>query len=199
MRAAPPATRAALYARVSTRDQSCSMQLSELRDYAAARQWRVAGEYVDDGVSGATASRPALDRMMAAARQRKIDVIAVWKLDRFGRSLRHIVDALAELKEIGVTFISLRDNLDLTTSAGRALAHMIGVFAEFERDVIGERVRTGQARAKAQGIHCGRPRRELSARRLAHMRKLRAQGLSITAIARRMRGITRSMVYDRLR
>src|SRR5215831_15486118 len=115
--------RVALYARVSTRDkgQNPELQLSELRDYAKARGWQVIGQFVDVGVSGSKDSRPKLDGMMRLAKARKLDVIAVWKLDRFGRSLRHLVDALAELEAVGVAFVSLRDNLDLSTPSRRAL------------------------------------------------------------------------------
>src|SRR5215472_4035507 len=126
---------AALYARVSTRDkrQNPELQLDELREYAAKRGWLVAGEFVDVGVSGSKDSRPQLDTMMQLAKARKIDVIAVWKLDRFGRSLRHLVDSLEELKAVGCAFVSLRDNLDLSTPAGRMMFHVIGAMAEFER------------------------------------------------------------------
>src|ERR1035438_821760 len=108
---------AALYARVSTRDkgQDPEMQLAELREFAAKRGWQVVGEFVDVGVSGSKESRPQLDAMLRLATARKLDVIAVWKLDRFGRSLRHLVDELAELKAVGCAFVSLRDNLDLST------------------------------------------------------------------------------------
>ena len=110
-------TRAAIYARVSTKDkgQNPEMQSAELREYCHRRGWTVTGEYVDVGVSGTKTSRPQLDRLMRDARLRRVDVIAVWKLDRFGRSLRHLVEALGELKAVGVAFVSLRDNLDLST------------------------------------------------------------------------------------
>ena len=151
---------AALYARVSTRDkgQDPEMQLTELREFAAKRGWQLAGEFVDVGVSGSKDSRPQLDAMMRLAQSRKLDVIAVWKLDRFGRSLRHLVDSLEELKAVGCTFVSLRDNLDLTTPAGRMMFHVIGAMAEFERELIRERVRAGLAHARSKGKKLGRPR-----------------------------------------
>src|SRR6516164_3250251 len=123
----------AIYARVSTKNgnQNPELQLTELRDYARARGWQVIGEFVDVGVSGAKESRPQLDAMMRQAKTRKLDVIAVWKLDRFGRSLRHLVDALAELEATGVAFVSLRDNLDLSTPEGKLMFHVIGAMAEF--------------------------------------------------------------------
>jgi putative DNA-invertase from lambdoid prophage Rac len=187
--------RVALYARVSTSDQSSKMQLHELREFARARKWTVQGEYVDNGISGTAESRPALDRMMLAARSRKIDGICVWKLDRYARSLKQIVNALSELKELGVAFVSIRDNLDFTTSAGRAMCNMIGVFAEFEHDLIVERTKAGMARAKAEGIRLGRPPACLNTERL---RALRKDGLTITAIARRMKQ-SRTVVWRSLR
>ena len=150
---------AALYARVSTRDkgQDPEMQLTELREFAAKRGWELVGEFVDVGVSGSKDSRPQLDAMMRLAKARKLDVIAVWKLDRFGRSLRHLVDAIAELEALGVAFVSLHDNLDLTTPAGRMMFHVIGAMAEFERALIRERVRAGLAHARSKGQKLGRP------------------------------------------
>ena len=110
--------RVGLYAKVSTTyGQNPEVQLAELRDYASLRGWTVAGEYVDEGVSGAKESRPALNRLMADAHRRRFAVLLVWKVDRFGRSLRHLVNALADLDAIGVAFVSLRDNLDLSTPA----------------------------------------------------------------------------------
>ena len=113
-------SRVGLYARVSTlAGQSPEMQLVELREYAARRGWQVIGEYVDHGVNGAKESRPVLNRLMDDAKQRRFDVVAVWKIDRFGRSLKHLVNALAELESLRVAFLSLRDSLDLTTASGR--------------------------------------------------------------------------------
>ncbi len=112
--------RAAIYARVSTNNgQDPTVQTRELREYCQRRGWEIAGEYVDTGVSGAKDSRPELNRLMNDARRRRFDLILVWKLDRFGRSLRHLVNALAELEAIGVAFVSLTDNLDLSTPSGR--------------------------------------------------------------------------------
>jgi DNA invertase Pin-like site-specific DNA recombinase len=150
--------RVALYARVSITDQTLNLQVTELREYARARGWKIAGEFCDQGVSGAKESRPALNELMTAVKRRKVDVVCVWKLDRFGRSVRHLVNALAELEAVGVAFVSLRDNLDLTTPSGRLMFQIIGAMAEFERTLIQERVRAGMAVAKAAGKHCGRPR-----------------------------------------
>jgi DNA invertase Pin-like site-specific DNA recombinase len=178
--------RVALYARVSTRDkgQNPELQLSDLREYAAARGWQIIGEFVDEGVSGSRDSRPQLDAMMRLAKARKLDVIAVWKLDRFGRSLRHLVDALAELEATGVAFVSLRDSLDLSTPAGKLMFHVIGAMAEFERALIQERVRAGLAIARSRGKTLGRPKvrrdRDKDAKRI---RQLRDEGQSYREIA----------------
>lgn len=171
----------ALYARVSTVNghQDPEMQLRELREYASRRGWKIVGEYVDR-LSGSKESRPALNRLMADAKQRKFDVIVVWKLDRFARSLKHLVVALAEFESLGVQFVSLRDNLDLTTPSGRLMFQIIGAMAEFERALIQERVKAGLRNAKAKGRTLGRPRRIVDAHKIA---ALRAQGASWRTIS----------------
>src|SRR6516165_2532822 len=141
--AQPTPTTVALYARVSTKDQHCELQLRELRQYAERRGLEIAGEYVDHGVSGSKDSRPELNRLMADAHRRKFDTICCWKLDRYGRSLKHLINALADLDALGVSFVSLRDNLDLSTPSGRLMFHMLGAMAEFERELIRERVVAG--------------------------------------------------------
>jgi DNA invertase Pin-like site-specific DNA recombinase len=137
-----PIHRVALYARVSTLNghQDPEMQLSELREYATRRGLTIHDEYVDQGVSGSKESRPALNRLMTDAQKCKFDAILVWKIDRFGRSLKHLVNSLADLGAYGITFISLRDNLDLSTPSGRLMFQIIGAMAEFERALIQERV-----------------------------------------------------------
>jgi len=171
--------RVALYARVSTlATQNPEMQLLELQEYATRRAWQVVGEYVDHA-SGAKESRPALNRLMTDARRREFDVIAVWKLDRFGRSLRHLVNAIAEFEALGVAFISLRDNLELGTPAGRLMFQIIGAMAEFERALIQERVCAGIRNARAKGTRLGRPRVIVDASRVA---SLRARGNSWSQI-----------------
>jgi DNA invertase Pin-like site-specific DNA recombinase len=159
------------------------MQLSELREYGARRGWQIVGEYVDEGVSGSRERRPQLDRLMADAHRRKFDLIAVWKIDRFGRSLKHLVNALADLDSLGVAFVSLRDNLDLSTPSGRLMFQIIGAMAEFEKSLIQERVRAGLRNAVAQGIRLGRPKRTVDADQIA---SLRASGASWREIAERM-------------
>src|SRR5215831_2677268 len=165
----PKLTRIALYSRVSTTNhsQDPELQLRELREYAGSRGWVIAEEYVDHGVSGTKASRPSLNRLMADAHRRKVDAVLVWKLDRFGRSLRHLVNAIAEFEALGVAFISLRDNLDLSTPSGRLMFQIIGAMAEFERALIQERVRAGLRNAKAKGKRIGRPRQFVNASRIA--------------------------------
>jgi DNA invertase Pin-like site-specific DNA recombinase len=176
-------TRVALYARVSTigHGQDPELQLAELRSAAADRGWAVAGEYTDSGVSGGTAARGALDRMLAGCRAGGIDVVAVWKLDRLGRSLAHLLGLLEELRTLGVGFVSLRDpGIDTTTAAARLMLSVVGAFAEFERSLIAERVRAGVARAKVAGKHCGRPRRAFDDRAA---RDLLAQGVAERQVA----------------
>lgn len=150
--------RAALYARCSTHDkgQDPELQLTPLREYCERRGFTITGEYVDNGVSGIKDSRPQLNRLMDASRKRQIDVILVWKLDRFGRSLKQLVTSLDELSAIGIGFISYQDNLDLTTPQGRLMFHIIGSMAEFERELIKERVKAGLENAKRKGKRLGR-------------------------------------------
>jgi len=176
--------RVALYARVSTcNGQDPEMQLGELREYAARRGWEIAGEYTDHGVSGSKDSRPELDRLMADAHRRKCDVVLVWKLDRFARSLKFLVNSLAELEARGVAFVSLRDNLDLSTPSGRLMFQIIGAMAEFERSLIQERVRAGLRNARAKGKKFGRPRAQVDADRVAELRR---DGFSWSQVCRRL-------------
>lgn len=151
--------RAAFYVRVSTTNhqQDPEMQLGDLRPFAAARGWQIMEPYVDR-MTGSKESRPALNRLMADARARKFDVICVWRLDRFARSLKHLINALAEFEALGIAFVSLRDNLDLTTPSGRLMFQIIGAMAEFERSLIQERVCAGLRNARAKGKRLGRPR-----------------------------------------
>ncbi len=188
--------RVGIYARVSTKnkEQDPEMQLRELREYARQRGWTVVEEYVDHGYSGAKDSRPALDRMMSAARQRKIDVILCWKLDRFGRSLKHLVTAISELQSVGVAFVSLKDSFDLSTPAGRLLFGVVGAMAEFERDLIRERVIAGIANRKSKGLRIGRKPVVLDR---AKLHTMRAAGQSIRQIAESL-GVSKSAVHQTL-
>ena len=172
--------RAALYARVSTTDQTTDNQLLELRTYAEARGW-TATEYVDQGVSGAKESRPALDALLRDARRRRFDVLVVWRLDRLGRNLRHLILTLDELTALGVNFVSLGEGIDTCTPAGRLQLHILGAIAEFERARIAERVKAGVERARRQGRRLGRPEREVPESVLAPVR-----GLSVREAAKRL-------------
>jgi DNA invertase Pin-like site-specific DNA recombinase len=152
--------RCAIYARVSTSDQTCENQLHELRRYVEARGW-AAVEYIDAGVSGAKERRPGLDRLLADAKRRRFDVLACWRLDRLGRSLKHLIVLLDELQALGIAFVSLAEGIDATTPAGKLQMHILGAIAEFERARIVERVRAGLARRVAQGKPLGRPRQTI--------------------------------------
>jgi putative DNA-invertase from lambdoid prophage Rac len=172
--------RAGLYARVSTNDQqTLPMQLRALREYAARRGWIVAMQVKEVG-SGAS-QRTMREQLIDAARRREIDVVLVWRLDRWGRSVTDLLATLQELEHLGVGFVSLTEALDLTTPAGRAMAALLAVFAEFEREVLRDRVRAGLAHARANGKRLGRP---LTASLHAdQVRKLRRSGLSKSQIA----------------
>ena len=137
-------------------DQEPENQLRDLRDYCGRRSWG-ATEYVDRGVSGAKDRRPALDQLIAAARRRKFDTVVVWRLDRLGRNLRHLILLIDELQALGLAFVSLAERIDATTPAGRLQLHVLTAIAEFERSRIQERVRAGLARVRAQGKRLGRP------------------------------------------
>src|SRR6516164_2594265 len=188
--------RAAIYARVSTRDkgQDADLQLRELREYAQQRGWTVTSEYLDEGISGSKDSRPELNRLMLDAKQRRIDYVLVWKLDRFGRSLKHLVNALAELEALSVSFVSLRDAFDLTTPAGRLMFGVVAAMAEFERDLIRERVKAGIANARAKGRRVGRQPIVIDRAKLTAMR---SSGHTIRAIAQTL-GCSRSLVHKTL-
>lgn len=182
----------AIYGRVSTLDkgQDPEVQLKPLREYAQARGWIVFKEYVDIGESGAKDSRPQLNALLEDARKRRIDGILVWKLDRFGRSLKSLLNMLEELKTLGVQFVSYTENLDFSTPTGRAMANLIGVFAEFERDLIRERVIAGVANARAKGKRLGRPGKNVDIDRALDLRK---QGYTLRQIGETL-GISHTLV-----
>jgi len=187
--------RVALYARVSTLNgQHPEMQLAELREHSSRRGWEIAGEYVDEGVSGSKESRPQLNRLMGDAHRRQFDIVLVWKIDRFGRSLKHLVNALADLDAYGVTFASLKDNLDLSTPSGRLMFQIIGAMAEFERSLIQERVKAGLHNARRNGKQLGRPRRIVD---LDGVARMRGEGHSIRHIAKKL-GLGYGTVRQRL-
>ena len=175
--------RAGLYARVSTQDQqTLPMQNRAMREYAARRGWTIAMQVKEVG-SGA-AQRQRREELMEAARRREIDVVVVWRLDRWGRSVADLLATLQELEHLGVGFVSLTEALDLTTPAGRAMAALLAVFAAFEREILGERVRAGLAHARKNGKRLGRP--ATAAMHANQIRKLRLCGLSKSEIARRL-------------
>ena len=175
--------RAGLYARVSTNDQqTLPMQLHALREYAARRGWTVT-EQVREVGSGA-AKRQARERLIEAARRREIDVVLVWRLDRWGRSVTDLLATLQELEHLGVGFVSFTEALDLTTPAGRAMAGLLAIFAEFEREILRERTRAGLAQARRNGKRLGRPM--TAALQGAEIRKLHRAGISKSEIARRL-------------
>ena len=167
------------------------MQTRELNEYCQRRGWTVEGEYIDVGVSGAKDSRPELNRLMADAKRRRFDSVLVWKLDRFGRSLRHLVNAIAELESIGVAFVSLTDNLDLSTPSGRLMFQVIAAMGEFERELIRERVRSGMRNARDKGARIGRPKFRLDP---AAITRLRGAGKSWREIARTI-GVSLGTAY----
>jgi DNA invertase Pin-like site-specific DNA recombinase len=148
----------AIYARVSTKNgQDPEMQLGELREYVRSRKWKVAGEYVNTGISGASDSRPELNRLMADANRRRFDVVAVWKFDRFARSVSHLLRALETFRALGIEFVSLSESIDTSTPTGKMVFTVLASVAELERSLIGERVRAGLRNAKARGTRLGRP------------------------------------------
>jgi DNA invertase Pin-like site-specific DNA recombinase len=189
--------RVALYGRVSTMNhgQNIEMQLEELRDYCARRGFEINGEYLDRGISGAKDSRPALNQLMSDAHQRKFDAVCCWRLDRFGRSLKHLVNAIADLEALGVAFISLQDNLDLSTPSGRLMFHIIAAMAQFERSLIQERVRAGMRNARAKGRQIGRRRANFNP---DQARSLLASGHSLAQVGAEL-GVSASTVCRRLR
>jgi putative DNA-invertase from lambdoid prophage Rac len=182
--------RAGLYARVSTHDQqTLPMQLAAMRQYVRKRGWTVAIE-VQEVASGAK-ERPERQRLIDAAKRRDVDAIVVWRLDRWGRSVADLVTTLHDLTTVDVGFISLNEALDLTTPSGRALAGMLAVFAEFERDILRDRVRAGIAQARKEGKPHGRPK--TAAKLVGQMRELRKEGVSNRKIAERL-GVSRTSV-----
>ena len=176
--------KAAIYARVSTSDQHNEIQIKELTDYVERRGWELAGVYQDQ-MSGAKAQRPGLDALMADARLHKFDAVIVWKLDRFGRSLINCVAGIQDLTAAGVRFIAVSQGLDTDAAnpTSRLLLHILAAVAEFERELIKERVSAGLKHAKTKGVRIGRPRRVFDRQRALDMR---GQGMSLPAIAREL-------------
>ena len=163
--------RVAIYGRVSTAEQSTQMQLEELRAYCQRRQWEIAEEFTDTGISGSKESRPALNRLLAEARRRKFDAVLVYRYDRFARSLRQLVNALSEFDALGIHFVSLHEGVDTSTPNGRLVFGIFASIAEFERELIRSRVRSGLAAARSRGKKLGRPRVSPDASKIASLRE----------------------------
>jgi DNA invertase Pin-like site-specific DNA recombinase len=186
--------KAAIYARVSTTNhgQDVTVQTRELHQFAEARGWQIAGEYVDAGVSGTKDSRPQLDRLIADAHKRRFDVVCVWRFDRFARSVSHLLRALEMFKALGIEFVSYSEQMDTSTPAGKMVFTVLGAVAELERSLIVERVRAGLRNARAKGKTLGRPRVIVDAARVS---LLRASGLSWPKIAAEL-GVSVGTVYQ---
>jgi len=184
--------RVAIYARVSTSDQNPSLQLDELTHYADARRLQVVGQYVDQGVSGARAQRPQLDALMAAAKRRHFDALLVWKLDRLARSVRHLTTLAGELEALGVDLIVPGQAIDTSTPTGRLLFNVLGAIAEFERDLIRDRVVSGMRAAQRRSAAIGRPQR-LQGDQRERIIRLRRSGQSLREIAALL-GVSKSTV-----
>lgn len=191
--------RVALYCRVSTAHQSSDNQLQELERVASTRGWNVVRTFRDDGISGAKGreERPALDALLKAASRREIDLIAVWSIDRLGRSLQNLVTVVNDLQALGVGLFIYQQQLDTTTPSGKLCFSMFGAFAEFERNLIRDRVRIGLERAKKNGVKLGRPTNLNDSVRAAIV-ALRAQDHSIRHIAKQLR-VGTGTVYQVLR
>jgi DNA invertase Pin-like site-specific DNA recombinase len=189
--------RAAIYARVSTANngQSPEMQLRELREYCVRRGWQINGEFVDSGISGAKERRPQLDSLLSACRKRLVDAVVVYRYDRFARSLRQLVNALEEFRSLGIEFISLHEGVDTSTPNGRLVFGIFATIAEFERELIRDRVISGIAAAKSKGKRLGRPRAIVDPARIA---TLRASGLSWPKIAAEL-GVSVGTVFQAAR
>jgi putative DNA-invertase from lambdoid prophage Rac len=172
--------RTAVYIRCSTDSQNPDMQISELTEYASRRGLEVVGVFTDIA-SGSQDERPELSKVLKLARQRKIDALLVWKIDRLGRSLRHLVNTISELESLNVSFISLKDSLDFSTPAGRLMFNVIAAMGQFERDLIRERVKSGMANAKRKGVKLGRKAVRVN---VEEVQRLRSEGLSFEAISK---------------
>lgn len=180
MRAQDATVNTAIYARVSTTNgQDPEMQLRELREYCQRRGWTVLAEYVDAGISGAKEKRPELDRLLADAHRRRFDVVVVWRFDRFARSVSHLLRALETFRSLGIEFVSLSEQVDTSTPAGKLVFTVLAAVAELERSLIVERVRAGIRNARAKGKRLGRPRSGVDP---AEIRRLRAAGASWRAV-----------------
>ena len=176
--------RIAIYARVSTTDQSTDSQLLDLRRYVSDRGWQIFREYCDNGISGTKDSRPALNELMADAKKRRFDTVLVWRFDRFARSTKHLILSLEEFKNLGIDFVSYQENIDTSSPLGSAIFTIISAVAQLERDIIAERVKAGLRRAKENGRRLGRPKG--TALDIERIHRLRTEGLSLQQIAKKV-------------
>lgn len=184
----------ALYVRVSTSDQSVEMQLRDLREYATQRGLDIVAEYSDVGISGSIDSRPGLNSLMEGARRRKFKAVLVWRFDRFARSTKHLINAMAEFRDMGISFISYNENIDTSSPLGEAIFTIIGAMAQLERDIIRERVMAGLDNAKAKGRTLGRPKKVDP----KQVKVLREGGMEIKHIAEEL-GISKRSVLRALK
>jgi len=180
------ALRVAVYARASTfgKGQDTEVQLRELREYASRRGWQLSGEYVDVGISGAKERRPQLDRLLADAHRRRFDAVAVWRFDRFARSVSHLLHALETFKALGIEFVSLSEQVDTSTPTGKMVFTVLGAVAGLQRSLIAEREKGGLRNARANGKRLDRPPKDLDPETIA---SLRNKGLGWRAIAKQLR------------
>ena len=183
--------RIAIYARVSTDRQSTESQLNTLREYIEKREWNLFKEYIDEGFTGSNTKRPAFKEMMADAKKRRFDVLLVYKLDRLSRSLKNLIITLDDLKSTGIDFVSYDNSLDTTTPTGRLIFHVVGSVAEFEREIIKERVKSGLENARRKGKRLGRP--PVSSALVEEAKRLRSQGMPYRKIGLQL-GIPESTV-----
>jgi DNA invertase Pin-like site-specific DNA recombinase len=176
--------KAAIYGRVSTTAQDTNLQMREVRQFVQRRGWQIAEEYIDKGISGSREKRPALDKLMSEAKRRRFDAVVVYRYDRFARSLRHLVNALEEFRALGIEFVSIHEGVDTSTPNGRLVFGIFASIAEFERELIRARVRSGLAAAKARGIQLGRPAlRKFTAKEIKELRRDRRNGMPFQKLA----------------
>ena len=187
--------RVAIYARISTKDQSVDMQLLDLERYSRERGLSVFKIYKDNGVSGTKETRPALNDLMDNAKKRKFDVVLVWRFDRFARSTKHLVTALYEFRNLGIDFISYQENIDTSSPLGEAIFTIISAMSKLERDIIAERVKGGLRKARANGKQLGRPNDDVD---ISNVIKCKEQGMSIREIAKSL-GLSRGKVERTLK
>jgi len=177
-------TKIAIYARVSTTDQSTDSQLLDLRRYTRERGWTIFREYTDNGVSGTKDSRPALNELMDDAKKRKFDVVLCWRFDRFARSTKHLILALEEFRNLGIDFVSYQENIDTSSPLGSAIFTIISAVAQLERDIIRERVKMGLRRARENGKRLGRP--QGTSLDVEAANRLRREGMGLRQIAEKL-------------